>query len=550
MAAEESLGFSDYFSAVGRRRRLGLSVGIPIAVAAIVVAVALPSRFRSQAMFEMEEAKLANYMPNASNAGQVMQLDQYVASLAESALVDTKLGEAVDSLHPYSKLTDDRRKAIAEMRRNIDIKMVKRKVLDPLSGREREIISGFTVGYEHRDPGTTQKVAAWLAEAFASANREKGRARAASAAGFFAAEAERLRASIAEGEKRLADFKSRNVGRLPDQAQMNLQLMDRTSTDLENVQTQLRGLQRDRVYLAQQLAQAQANPQADNVRELEAEYAHRLTIYDENHPDVISLRRQIEALKSGGPVDGSTLQAQLESEKAVLAGARQRYSEDHPDVKRVLRKVEALEARIAAGEGKNTAAPVRRTPVIVQLQTQINATDTQIAGLEAQAASLRAKVSGFESRLVTSPEVEREYQEINRDLSGARDKYQQLTNQQRDAELLESAIAGGRGDEFRMVQAPELPRSPASPPRVAIVVLGIIAAALFALISIVIAESADPTVRGKHDVRRVLGLTPLAVVPEIRTSQAVAREKMQVMRFAGAVAVAGVALFAAIRVLI
>lgn len=547
MAGEASLGVADYLSAISRRRKLGFAIGVPIAVAALVVAVALPSRYRSQAMFEMEEAKLAAYMPNQGNSGRVNMLDQYVGSLAETVLSESNLTQAVEATHPFASSSKSTPVEVAQLRQHTDVKMVKRKILDPFSGRDREIISGFTVGFDHPDPATAQRVAVWLADAFAKANREKFRQGAESAAAFFAAEADRLRRVIEADEKRLADFKAKNVGRLPDQTDMNLELMDRSQRDLENVQMQLRSLQRDRVFLVQQLAQAQVSPQADNVRELEAEYARRLTMYDESHPDLVSLRRQIESLRSGGPVDNLTLQAQLDAQKAVLAGARQRYSDDHPDVKRIQRNIESLEARIASGEGRNAAPQTRRTPVTVQLQTQINATDTQIAGLEAQAASLRAKLASFETRIESSPEVEREYQEINRDLAGAREKYQQLVSQQRDAELSESAIAGGRGDEFRMVQSPALPESPASPRRVAIIVLGIIAALLVGIVSIFAAESLDSTVRGKHDVRRVMDLNPLATIPDIRTNDTIALERGRLIRFAGAVSIAAVGLFAAIR---
>ena len=178
-----------------------------------------------------------------------------------------------------------------------------------------------------------------------------------------------------------------------------MDLMDRADRDLESVSNQIRTLQRERVFLVAAVrAGADRVGQADNVRELEAEYARRLTQYDENHPDVVSLRRQIDAARAGGAVDGQTLQAQLDAQRTVLAASRQRYSEDHPDIKRIQRNIDSLQARIASGEGGGgTRSTARRTPISVQLQTQVNAIDTQIAGLQApgddaarQARRLRA----------------------------------------------------------------------------------------------------------------------------------------------------------------
>ena len=56
-----------------------------------------------------------------------------------------------------------------------------------------------------------------------------------------------------------------------------------------------------------------------------------------------------------------------------------------------------------------------------------------------------------------------EYANATRDLTIAREKYEQLLNRQMDAEVSEAAIVGGRADEFRLVQAPMLPGPPPNP---------------------------------------------------------------------------------------
>ena len=548
MTNDQGPGLADYVKAIKRRRNLIFGVALPVALAGVVLALALPSYYRSQGLFEIEEGKLANYLPAANRDSRpVTQLDQYVTSLTGKVLVDERLVKLVEDVKPYPELVGNTGAAVAALREDVKVQMVKRKILDQ-SGRDREVISGFTVGFEHRNPETAQKVAQWLTDAYADANRERFRQRAASAAGFLTEESERFKSRISELEGNLANFKARNAGRLPDQANVNMDLMDRADRDLENTQLQIRTLQRERVYLVQQLEQAQLGSGADNVRELEAEYARRLTQYDANHPDVVSLRRQIDAARGGGSVDGQSLVAQLEAQRTILEASLQRYSEDHPDIKRVQRNIQSLEARIAAGEGAGRSGP-RRTPVTVQLQTQINAIDTQLAGLQAQGFGLRAKLNDFESRITTSPEVEREYQQLTRELNIAREKYNELLSRQMDAELSEAAIAGGRGDEFRLMQSPGVPGSPASPARLAIALLAMLAAALAGLTAAVIAESVDPTVRGERDVRQILNLTPLATIPEIETAEGVALGRARIVRFAGGLAVGAVALFVSIRAL-
>ena len=62
--------------------------------------------------------------------------------------------------------------------------------------------------------------------------------------------------------------------------------------------------------------------------------------------------------------------------------------------------------------------------------------------------------------MTAAPQVEREYANATRDLTIAREKYEQLLNRQMDAEVSEAAIVGGRADEFRLIQSPMLPGAP------------------------------------------------------------------------------------------
>ena len=264
--------------------------------------------------------------------------------------------------------------------------MVTVPILDPESGREREVVTAFTVSYDNRDPQRAHQGAAWLTQAFLEANREDRRSYAPGTAKFFATEAERLRKRVSELEGKLAEFKAKNVGQLPELSGMNMSSMDRAENEINSVESQLQGLRRERVFLVSQLQQARSTgPETNNLQALENEYKQKLAIYDANHPDLISLRRQIDMMRSGGSPSGMTLRQQVQQQRSILAEARQRYSEDHPDIKRIQRNIESLEARIESGESADRTL-ASDSPMAVQLQTQLNATDTQIGALQARGA--------------------------------------------------------------------------------------------------------------------------------------------------------------------
>jgi uncharacterized protein involved in exopolysaccharide biosynthesis len=534
---------AEYLTALQRRRGLLLGIALPIVALALLLAVALPNIYRSSALIEVDidgdqQHTAAAHQANTliTDPGQPSYVDQYVTSLKGMVLSNDNLRPLLKRYDLYPTLEDNENAALQKLRRDIGVEIVTAPILDPRTGREREIVTAFTLSYDSREPVKAQQVALWLVDEFMAENRKHRQGRAASAADFFAAESERLRDQVAQLEGKLAEFKNKNFGRLPELTQLNMTMMDRTERDLEQMQMQMRTLQQERVFLTAQLQQANsANPDEGSIRQLEAEYARRQSVYDESHPDMISLRRQIDTLKQGGAAGaGATLQQQLEAQRQVLAEARQRYSADHPDVKRIQRDIDALQARIAAGESSSTGGSAR-TPMAMQLQTQVNAIDTQIGALQARSAELRGKLGGLERQIVETPQVEREYQNVTRDLTIARAKYEQLLNRQMDAEVTEAAIAGGRADEFRVVQAPLLPTEPAKPQRAVIAVVGIILAVIIGLTFTVAREALDQTVRGGRDVRELLSVAPLVAIPSIRNSVALRRRTWRVVTIAACV---------------
>lgn len=540
-ADQQTPGFGEYFGILKKRRRLLLNLIVPIAALGALLAIGLPDIYRSVALIEIDEQQtmqnmLARGSGGSGNQQDEQYADQYVQSLSTRALSDANLRRLLEQ-HTLYDTDEEERDLVARLRGDIDVSIVTARILDPRTGREREVVNAFNIGYDNRDPQRAYEGATWLVNAFLEENRRDRQSVASSAAKFFASEAERMGKRVAELENRLAEFKARNQGRLPDLAGVNLNVMARTEEDIQNIEMQMQSLRRERVFVLSQLQQASsAAPESASLRQLEEEYRRQSASYDESHPDMISMRRQIEQLRSGGSVAGMSLQQQLQNQRAILAEARQRYSDDHPDVKRILRNIDSLQARIDSGETSDRTLS-SDSPVAVQLRTQLNAIDSQLAALQARGGDLRVKLTELEGRLNAAPEVEREYQEVTRDLAGARTKYDELLKRQMDAEVSEAAIAGGTVDEFRVAKHPTLPREPAKPARLAIFLVSLVLAFAVGFAAVVAAQFLDQTVRGVRDIRDILNVTPLAAVPEIQTAGSIALRRRQALMFAARTAI-------------
>jgi uncharacterized protein involved in exopolysaccharide biosynthesis len=517
MDSDNNPEFSGYIHAIARRKALLFGLAIPIAVLAILLSIGLPDVYTSSALVEIDEPTSPQAMAETSSGESYA--DQYVQNLKGIVLTDSNLRKMIREHDLYPNYDDDAA-MLMRVKRDISVNIVTTPILDPRTGREREVVDAFTLSFDHRDPAKSQKGAEWLVNAFLAEHRRQRQGRASNAAQFYAREAERIRKQVGGLEAKLADFKRANAGQLPELTEVNMSIMDRTESQLEQVNQQMASLRQERVFLASQLEQSRAaGPDAGSVRQLEDQYARMRSSYDESHPDMVALRRQIDSLKYGTSAAGGTsLKSQLSAKQATLAEARQRYGEEHPDIKKLQREIATLQTRIKNGE-RGDVELADGTPVGMQLRTQINAIDSQLGSLMARSAELRGKLAGLEKNVTAAPQVEREYANATRDLTIAREKYEQLLNRQMDAEVSEAAIVGGRVDEFRLVQAPMLPGEPAKPQRLAILLIGLVAAVVLGLTVTVAAEALDPKVRGARDIRDLLSVSPLVAIPSIRNSR-------------------------------
>jgi polysaccharide biosynthesis transport protein len=519
MDSDSNPEFSGYIHAIARRKALLLGIAIPIAALAILLSIALPDLYTSSALVEIDESTSSQSL--VDTPGSASYADQYVKNLKGIVLTDANLRRMAHDNDLYPDLADEESSMLLRLKRDITVSIVTTPILDPRTGREREVVDAFTLSFDHQEPAKAQAGAKWLVTAFLAEHRRQRQGRASGAAEFYGTEAERLRTHVARLEAKLAEFKRENYGQLPELTEVNMSMMDRTESQLNQNETQLRSLRQERVFLAAQLEQARAQgPESGSLRQLEDQYARMRSSYDEGHPDMIALRRQIDSIKFGQTAGaGSSLRSQLNAKRSTLAEARQRYGAEHPDIRRLERDISTLETRIKNGE-RGDVELADSSPMGMQLRAQINAVDSQLASLMAQNAELRAKLSNLEKNVTATPQVEREYANLTRDLTISREKYEQLLNRQMDAEVNEAAIVGGRADEFRLIQSPMLPAAPSKPARMAILLIGLVAAVVLGLTVTVGAEALDPKVRGARDIRDLLQVSPLVAIPAIRNSRA------------------------------
>ncbi|MBW4051995.1 MAG: hypothetical protein HIU85_11120 [Proteobacteria bacterium] len=543
---------SDYLAAVKRRRMLLASIALPIIAIAAALAVGLPSVYVSTGLFTFTDQTVPGEMPANAYADDVRRQeqeyrDEYVNSLSSSVMTYRMLAQLVKAIPQVVPAGTPTGKAVSDVTRRTNVQAVRTAVLDPNTGRNRDIISAFTVSYDSRNPQLAARVARWLTNQFLLQSRHGRLLRARAAEEFYDGETQRYRKQIARIESKLAVFKAKNYNQLPGLTDLNMNIMGTTQRDLDNVTQQVAAMRQNRIFLLQQLDAAKnAGDNAGLLGQLEAQYNKKLATYDPNYPDMIALRQQIDAMKEGGgAINSLSLPAQLRAEEQLLAQSKLRYTSNFPDVERIERQIEILKTRIAHGE--KYAGNAAGSPAVVQLETQLNANQNQTQALERQGAQLRKQLMQLDRRVEATPQVEREYKSLALNLQLAQTKYNQLLKNQMDAQLTSQAIASGRSDQIRILQEPGVPGSPAKPKRIAIGLVGLMLAILLGLTAVVVVESLDQSVRGSRDIRRVLGVAPLGVIPQIQDSATARRQRFHVAMLTVCVILGSAAVLVTVR---
>lgn len=543
--------FADYLAIIKRRRGPLVVVASAVLILALAVAFGLPPVYRSKAVILIEQQEIPQDLVPTTVTSFA---DQRIQMISQRVMTSSNL---LDIIKKYDLYAEDREKAPLEvvidgMREDIEMQTVSADVVDPKSGRPTQATIAFTLSYESRFPDLAQKVANELVSLYLNENLKTRTEVATQTSKFLSEEAEKLKARVAELETRLAAFKEKNVGKLPEMMNINLELMDRSERDLVEVDRAISSLEERRIYLQSELAKLSPNSQmfsetgerilgpADRLKVLRTEYLSMAARYSPDHPDVVRLKKEIEALdaETGGTSARGEIEVQLKGLRAELAELRKKYSAEHPDVIKLGRTVESLEKELAAAPPPRRTAPAEEpdNPAYIQLLANLEGANSEIASLREKQKELRAKIAAYERRLNEAPQVEREYRELTRDYETASAKYQEITTKQMAAQVSQTLETERKGERFTLIEPPLLPEQPAKPNRLAIVLIGVMLSFAGGFGSVAMTEAMDPTIRGRRMVTELLGVAPLATIPYIDTAADVrGRAMTSALFFSGAV---------------
>ncbi len=540
--------------AIWRRRRWPMIIALVTMVLATLLAAFLwPPTYVSTGTILIEQQEVPVDLVRSTISSFA---DQRIQMINQRVMTSENLLGIVQkyNLYPTERKRRGREKILDLIRNDIHFGSIKASVIDPRQGRPVEATIAFSLSYQSRSPEIAARVANELSSLYLQENLESRRQATDQATSFFVDESDKLSKRIEELDGELAKFKREHINNLPELSGLNLQLAARADDDKRDVDTQLRALDQQVVFLQAQLVQlSKTSPvysstgerimaSADRLKYLRSEYARASAIYAPDHPDVMRLKREMDGLATVATdtdADNERVR-QLQDAQTQLASARQRYAPDHPDVQ----KLEKLVATLSQPPAPTPAAAPAESkqdqpdnPAYIQLQAQLEAANSERTSLQRKRADLIERATMLEGRLATTPGVERDYMTLARELDGTQQRYKEVRQKQMEAQQAQSLEVDRKGERFTLIDPPVAPEEPASPNRRLILVLGVVLGLGFAAGIAMLMEVLDQRIHGRNEVASLLGIAPLAVIPWIENAaQAAARRRRQWLALAGSLA--------------
>jgi len=250
---------------------------------------------------------------------------------------------------------------------------------------------------------------------------------------------------LAEAESRLADFKRQNAGLVPGATGGDyFQRLNAMQDELDKDRLALTTAEQKRDELRRQLASEQplmgissnatgaggAVDTATAIRETQARLDELQLRYTDKHPDVIAARRSLEDLKRRQKIE---IDAVRRGDEAAIA---------------------------ASGLAAN--------PVYQGIKLQLSQVDVEVAAARQQVSDEENKIAQQRKLINTAPQVEAEFERLNRDYTVTHAQYQALVDRLSRAKLSDKADATGVV-RFEVVDPPTGKEEPVSPNRLALI---------------------------------------------------------------------------------
>ncbi len=505
------LDFGDYVDIL--RRNLGWLIA-PAFIGLIIstiVAFVLEDTFQSVALIQIVPAQIS---PELIQNVSAQDATDRINGMAQSILSRNTLTTIINTYGLYkSELkTEPPQDVIEKMKKAIEIKPLA-GVAGVANSSGKNNLPAMQIGFSYRDKYVAQKVCQDLISRFMDANTEESLGTLEAANGFLSDQVEQAKRHWDEIEQKLAEYKSKNAGRLPEEMQTNLSQMNVLDTQAATLSEA-----------------ATRNTEQRMMLETELRIAHdRLAALK---PNSIAAQNQKVA----------DLDKEIDRLQDAIASMKDRYTEDYPDLQAARDRLASLKKQREAAAKEKPASDdtsVADNPTlgkerlaaqaaIDQIQTQMKANALEGTQIKQRMSAVNSALSAYQSRISGEPQDLRQYADLMQAREIAKKEYDDFEGKR---EKSAAALDLGRrkqGETLELLDAASLPPGPTAPKRAIIIPIGAVLGGFIGLMLVAFREVKDTSLKNLKDARLYTQLPILGSVPLLENDVVVQRRK-QVM---------------------
>jgi polysaccharide biosynthesis transport protein len=460
---ERSFHPLDYVSVLRRRKWWFIVPAVLCTVAGAVIATMLPREYRSEAEIGVAAPTLS---PDLLRGVQSIDRTERVRAISQQLLSRTVLERVVreERLGGNRPVED----VAAGLRSRVEQNIV---VPRPIGNNARDGIESFRLGWVDSSPDRAQRIANRLAMVFVEENSKTKTQRLENTSEVLGQQLRASQERLTELQEQLRVKKEAYMGRLPDQTNANLQMVNNLQRQQESLSMQLRAEQ-DRLSMVE--AQIDAMRQGGGSGVVTS-YAAGMIQTAQNR--IRQLQQQLTQYRAMG------------------------YTDQHPDIVQTREELVVAQGELAAARQQTAGSPAEvlaTDPIYKQRLQERSAAQLRLAQLNRELQQTRAQIASYQARVEAAPMVEQELAALTQDVGLERDRYAGLAKQHQDSLVVEDLARREGGERFVVLNPAYLPTRPFSPDITRLMLMAVALGFALGVAGVVGREFMD---RSVHDAR-------------------------------------------------
>jgi polysaccharide chain length determinant protein (PEP-CTERM system associated) len=463
-----------------RRKGLIICVSIVVFLLTAYTAAILPNVYRSSSLILVSPQRVPSSFVTSTIT---TDLGERMQSIIQEILSRTQLEKIVREFDLYpstnSSFLEER---IEKLRKAIKVEFRRNNV--------------FQLSFESDNPEKAKQITGRIASLFIEQNLQVREQQAMGTKSFMTAEADRLRRELEEQETVVNQYKAANRFELPSQLDSNLRTVEQLQRETEASNQRLAALQERKGILQKQAVES----------------------------DILGV--DLLGGSFTAPTEGGPPNLQVQMRKKELDSLLQRYSSKHPDVVRIKKEIEALETESREVLPNKPASAISSgNPLKQVLQTQISDIDAEMQSLRSQRDHIRAQIATLQSRVDATPIRAIELSKISRGYEITLRKYQDLLAKSLESELSENMEKKQKGEQFQILDPANFPLAPVRPNRPMIILIGLLAGLGAGLGLAFVSDNMDTSFKRSDEINAYVNVPLLATIPALMTRGSVLEQR-------------------------